>query len=87
MLPQGQARATMGYLVYKDSSQLFTIHFPNDIFQINRFNEHAINSNKSTSKLHNVYILLRTNSSIFQSSSHICDVGQVNFDGKLLPES
>ena len=48
----------------KDRSQLLTIHFLNDSFQnlpvflfkqINGFNEHAINSNKSISKLHNIY--------------------------------
>ena len=60
----------------KDRSQLFTIHFPNDSFQnlpvflikqINGFID-AINSNKSTSKLHNIYTF--KNMKLFQSSSH-----------------
>ena len=48
----------------RDRLQSFTIHFHNDSFQnllvflikiIYGFNENALNSNKSTSKLHNIY--------------------------------
>ena len=54
----------------RDRSQSFTIDFLNDSFQnlpvflinqINGFNEHAINSNKSTSKLYNIYTLRNKN--------------------------